>query len=152
MHYQIAEIVGIMAYMLVFSLFESIAVAGVLIFLASIAPKQWFFNRFISQGLLIILVTTLWVAWFQFWYWSQRIQPQGIQEGDAFNYLSIGLPLLLWLITYLIALISLSIYLQRSRKLEKVFLDIADRIVVPSSIFLAAELLSVIIILARNLL
>ena len=151
MHYQLSEIAGILAYVLAFALLESILVAGILVFLASIFPKRWFLSHFISQGFVIISVTSIWWVVFQFWYWRQRVAPHGIQVDNSGNSLSIWIPMLLWLITYLAALISSSVILRQSGSMERILKGLADRFIVPSTFFLIAGLLGISIVILRNL-
>jgi hypothetical protein len=52
------QILGVLAYALVFALFESLLLFGFLVLLAAILPREAFMGRFVPVGTLLALVIT----------------------------------------------------------------------------------------------
>jgi hypothetical protein len=152
MHLSASEIAGILAYVLLQALLESLLAAGVLTVLALVLPGKWFLDRFITLGVILVSVTALWFAGLNFWVANFLQNSLSSTAGDQLALLSLGLPVLLWLLTYAAAIVILSAAERRFSKFERALQDIADRSTILSAIFLTFDLLGLVIIGVRNFL
>jgi hypothetical protein len=63
------EVIGVIAYVLAFALFESVSVLALLILVGMILPQSLFKNMFVPQGMMVVMLLTAWAI---------SIQPQGL--------------------------------------------------------------------------
>lgn len=144
------EIIGILAYILVFALLESLLATGTLVLMAFLLPRRWFLEHFVAYGLVFVVVTAIWLVPFHFWSYRQ-LAGSTDQTGSVPQNLSriLGF-MLVWLATYVAVISAFYVKLRRSPGLEEKFIDLADRFTVPSTIFIVMDFISIGIILARN--
>ncbi len=152
MHYKLSDVAGILAYVLAFALLETALATAFIVFIAVILPRRWFLSRFTAQSFVLVSTTTLWFIMFHFWNWRERAGTVNTSEGTQLSLSTIWLPALFWGITYLAASGGISALLHRSHRFEKWLQNTAERFVIPSAVFLFADLLGILIVIVRNLL
>ena len=130
------EIAVIFAYMMVVNLIESALVLLAPILLSVILPKKWFFDRFITKGALLLSFGLGYVMYFD----------------NHLNYQS-PFPLALVYQTPLIlaALFVLAFLVDWIGILDKILLDLSDRLVVFLYISIPVSLISFLVVLVRNI-
>jgi hypothetical protein len=128
------EILGILAYTQAFSLFESTLVLGILVILAFLLPRQLFAEKFVAQSTILVLITGGWLI--LPFYLNQTYQ------SIATTASLLGYIFFLTLMTLLVRMIP---------KFEDVLNGIAERLTVLAALFIVFDILSVLIIVYRNL-
>jgi hypothetical protein len=129
------SIVGILAYALVASLLESVVLLLFVLALAIVLPRKWLRDRFATQGALIVLVLAFWLGLVQ-WLSSMRLW------SDA----QIVLGLVLVVATMVVA----SILAVRSPRLGAAVRSLAERSTILLYLYLPLGVLSLVIVLIRN--
>jgi hypothetical protein len=130
------EILVIGAYSAAANLFESLLLLSVPLVLTILLPKQWFSERFISAGgLLNILIGGFFI------YFSSISE-----AADSFSYA----PLIQAIVFFVIAL-GLSIFISRVRLVSNLIASFADRAKIFLYLSLPVSVLSVLVIIVRNL-
>lgn len=123
--------------MMAFALLESLVVTGVLVLVSVILPARWLRDGFALKGFIFLSVSTAAAIVFQ------KLLPDNY-PAVWMLWASLLLPLLL--IVFLILL-------TRSRpRLENIMMNIQDRLMVMLFIYVPIGLLSLVIVLVRNLL
>jgi hypothetical protein len=150
MQLKVGEIAGILSYVFSFALLESLMVAAFLVVLAMILPGKWFFDHFLPQGVALVIISAIWLAALNFWLWKRLLDALYSAGGEQLPLLALAVPLVIWLVSYLAAVVGLSIALRRFTKVEKALLEFADRITVLSAIFLTADVISLGVLGVRN--
>ena len=130
------EITVIFAYMMVVNLIESALVLLAPILLSVILPKKWFFDRFITKGALLLSFGLGYVMYFD----------------NHLNYQS-PFPLALVYQTPLIlaALFVLVFLIDWIGVLDKILIDLSDRLIVFLYISIPVSLISFLVVLVRNI-
>jgi hypothetical protein len=122
--------------MMAFALLESLAVTGFLALLSALLPSNWLKDGFALKGFVSILVFAI-----------TSITLQKFLD----NFPSI--PILITLVLAPLAAIVLLTYAMRSMpKFRNVMLNIEDRIVIMLFVYVPIGLLSLVVVLYRNLL
>lgn len=137
------EMLGVLAYILVFSLFESLLVTTIAVLLTFILPRGWLLDRFLVNASILVMVSALWMI--PVHYNSMilyELGKLGVRE-DIFW--------LLWGGLYLLAIWDLIMVARRHVKFSRAVLAFIDRISVLSGIFLVADILSLFIAAYRLL-
>ena len=132
-----SEIFSIFSYMMSVALLESIAVTILLVLLSILLPSSWFRDGFAYKGFVIVVIATAASILFQ-------------------KFLPDEFPSTLMLAVFTIvplALIATLILVNRSfPRLQNIFLDIQDRFSIMLYIFVPIGILSLAVVLFRNLL
>lgn len=143
--------IGVLSYALLYALLESGALLLVLIILSQLISRKWPQDRRLAIIGLVYLVAALWGIGGQLFFIQEwRIIP------SIFTFLvNSGRPLLFILIG-LVALIIPSIIIPtaaliRSRKFEKFFIELLDRLSALTLLYLVFDLLAFFNIVFRNL-
>lgn len=131
------EIVGIISYPLAFALLESIVFLLGLVILAVILPGKLLRDNFVAQGSLASLLATIGMILAhlygnEFGIWSVR-------GFGKYILLLIGVILVSWILIYFI------------KRLNAIIETIAKRLPPLSSVYIALDLLSIIVIVVRNI-
>ncbi len=123
--------------MMAFALLESLAVIGILVLLSAILPSNWLKEGFSSKGFVVIAVGSATAILFQ-------------------HFLKDNYPSTLMLLASSIAplvLITFLIFIIRSMpKVQNLLLNVQDRILIMLFIYVPIGLLSLIVVMYRNLL
>lgn len=137
LYFSVGEILSIFAYMMSVALLESIAFTILLVLLSVILPASWLRDGFAYKGFVIVLIATAASILFQ------RFLPDDYPSTLMLAASTI-VPLLL-----IVALIVVSHTFPRLRSL---LLDIQDRISIMLFIYVPIGVLSLMVVLFRNLL
>jgi hypothetical protein len=130
------EILVIGAYSAAVNLFESLILLSVPVVLTIILPKQWFSEHFISSGGLLNMLLGGYFIYFS-----------SISEAaDSFSYAP-----LIQAVVFFIGAIGLSIFASRIRLLSDFVVSFADRAKIFLYISLPVSVLSVFVVIVRNL-
>jgi hypothetical protein len=131
------DFLGVIAYILTFALVESLVVFLAILLIAFILPSRIFRSKFVALSSIVILVATGWFVYLQ--YHDEYIQ------GRQF------VPLAVWGFSFIVVLASSIFLIHRSRKLEKTFFSLAQRLAILSILYIFVDMLGVTIIILRNL-
>jgi hypothetical protein len=130
------ELIGVIAYAQVLALLESMVVLLVLVLTAAILPSRFLKDRFAAQGSMLVLLTSTWAIAYHFGY--DMVSKWGFS------------PTLMWSGLFLASAVVAYVLILHCRRLEGVVLSLADRLVVPSSMYVALGLLGVVVVILRN--
>lgn len=137
LHFTLGEIGNIFAFMMAFTLLESLAVTAVLALLAVILPSAWLRDGFALKGFVIVLIAT-----------ATSILFQRTLEED---YPS---PLLLLAVTLipLMATVAVLAFLRSMPRVRNILRNIQDRILIMLFVYVPIGLISLAFVMVRNLL
>jgi hypothetical protein len=123
--------------MMAFTLLESLAVTAVLALLATVLPSAWLREGFALKGFVIVLIATATSILFQ----------RTLEE----NYPS---PLLLVAVTLIPLLVTVAILaiLRAMPKVWNILSNIQDRILIMLFVYVPIGLISLVVVMYRNLL
>jgi hypothetical protein len=125
------ELIGVIAYVLAFDLFESVFVAAVLVLISIILPQKMFRNLFVPQGAMVVSLIS---------GWAMSIQGQGALIRN-------------WNIMPVVVLLAIFYALiHRFEKVQSLLFRTAKAMSVLSFTYVAFDVVGVFIVLLRNLL
>jgi hypothetical protein len=130
------EVIGVISYVLLFALIDSLLLALGLTAVAVVLPKRWFRDNFIAQGSVAALLISAFAVFFHLW-------------GDAFDIWSFK-RLLFWGGIAGLTVVLVSFAVNRIPKASGVIRAATERIAVVSALYLFLDLSSVVIVLVRN--
>ena len=139
----IGEMLGILSYVLVLALLETAGAVLFVTILAFLTPRRFLLDRFVPQGLILIYVPGLWAIPIHYQtrlFSLVEITPQVYLAGFA-----------IWLSTFLLALVDLSLVFRRHPRIEHGLRSFADQLTVLAWVYLAIDLTAVINLVIRNL-
>ena len=136
-------IMAVLSYTLASCLIESMVITGIVIVLAMILPRKFLLDWFVPQAMILVLIPAFWVIPI---HYQNRIST-GLQLPTPV-YIAL---VFLWLITFIISLVDLSIIIRRYTKVASGFRDFADRLTVLATVFIIIGVISLGNILIRNL-
>lgn len=151
MQLKVGEIAGILSYVFSFALLESLLVAAFLVGLAMVLPVKWFLDHFLAQGVVWVTISAIWLVLLNFWLWKQLLAALFSDGGDKLAWMVLGAPLAAWVLSYLAAMVGAWFALRRFAWVKRTLLEFAERITVLSAIFLALDVISLILVGLRNL-
>lgn len=131
------EMIGIISYSLAFALFESILFLIGLIFLAVLLPKKFLRDNFVAMGSLAALLATLGMIFAHIYGEDFGIWP--FREFGQFLLIIIGIILVSWVILYFF------------NRLASFLKSVAGFLTTLSAVYLAVDILAVIVVLIRNI-
>ncbi len=132
----IGEIAVIFAYMMVVNLIESALVMLVPVALSVILPKKWFFEKFVTKSALLLSLSLGYVM-----YFDNQLNYQKPFPLDLVYQTPI-------IIAGILALVFL---LDWIGFLGKILIDLSDRLIVFLYISIPVSLISLLVILVRNI-
>jgi hypothetical protein len=151
MHYDLLQIVSILAYVLGFAFLESFFAAGVLCLSAVVLPNNWLKDHLTAQSLVIVIVTAIWMAAAHYWIWKTiNLQSDTSIESSSMIFPP-WLAAVCLLVTYTASLWFISHKLRKSNKLENSLINAAERFTVLSTLFLIADAFSICLVFMRNI-
>lgn len=130
------EIAVIFAYMMVVNLIESALVLLAPVFLSVILPKKWFFEKFVTKGALLLSLSLGYVMYFDNRLNYQSPFPLGLVYQTPI------------IIAVLFALVFLVDWIG---VLDKILIDLSDRLIVFLYISIPVSLISLLVVLVRNI-
>lgn len=137
------EMMAVLAYVLAFSLLETIAVVLIVTILGAITPRRFLLDRFVPQGIILVYVPGLWVIPI---HYQERLKSL-IDPTSLFYTVAI----IAWLLTFLIALVDFSLVFRRYPRFEAGLRTFADKMGVLAGLYLALDVIAIAAILVRNL-
>lgn len=129
--------IGVMfTYMMVVNLIESLVVLLAPLFLSIVLPQKWFSDRFVTKGTLLVLMGLGYLIYFS-------------------NHLHFQTPFPVQLVTWTpavaIAILGLVFLIDRAHVLDKALDEITSRLVIFLYISIPVSLVSVLVVLVRNI-
>ena len=145
------DAIGVVSYGLFFALLESVAIFLIVALLGLLLPKKWDSNRRISVLAFLILITAVWAMISQLLFLWNISLPAGAIEylRKSDHPVRITYTVLLMVITPTVLLPAYS--LARTSKAIVVMQNLMERLSLLTVFYLFFDVLSVIIILVRNL-
>ncbi|MBN2550450.1 MAG: hypothetical protein JXB15_14900 [Anaerolineales bacterium] len=137
LHMNIYELAGVIGYVLVFALLESLVVWGVLVLLAAMLPAGWLRTHFLAQGIGLMLVASLFSALVHYNY-AWLIQHINLAP--------------IWLAVFLALAVGVWYLAGRFTGIERMLRAILQRIEILSWIYIVFDLLGLVVIIVRNIL
>lgn len=137
LYFTLGEIADIFAFMMAFALLESLAVTGVLALLSILLPSGWLRDGFAFKGFVIIVIATVTSILFQ------------KTLGDDFPP---TLVLILFSLLPLALSVALITLVRSMPKVRRMITNIQDRILIMLLVYIPIGLLSLVVVLYRNLL
>ena len=134
-------IFSLAAYVFAFAFFESIILLLFILILNFVLPRYLFRDLFVAQSSLVIVASAIWALVVQF-------QRESLADFD--------LPqLFAWLFLYLLSLLLITVVfyvlLRRFERAKMVIETIADRMVVFAWLYVPVGLVSLVIVIVRNI-
>lgn len=130
------DLIGTIAYTQVFALFETAIVFGLLWLAAVLLPARMLRERFVAHSALIVLVAAAWFIYLQY-------HISIIEDRELFR-------LAIWAGTLLLMLLVAQVLVYRSARIRRVIEGVVDRLVVLSGIYVAVGIISIFIVIIRN--
>lgn len=136
LYFTVGEIGNVFAFMMAFTLLESILITAFLVLLSALLPSGWLRDGFALKGLIILAVGTATSILFQ-------------KFLDDFPSTLILVSAVLVPLASIVALIAL---VQSMPRVRNILLSIQDRILIMSFVYVPVGLISLLSVLYRNLL
>jgi hypothetical protein len=137
LYFNLGEILAIFAYMMAFALLESLAFTVLVVLISGLLPFGWLREGFAFKGFIITVVAAATAILFQ----------HALRDDFPSN---------LMLLTYSVIpllLITAAIFLIRSMpRVQNILLNIADRLSILLFLYLPIGILSLVVVVYRNLL
>jgi hypothetical protein len=124
----ISELIGTIAYVLSFLLFESLVLTMLITIIGIVLPVRFFREKIVAQGTALVFITAA---------WGMTIQPQGVIVRNWYA------------IPYIIALTIAYSLIHRYEKLEQFINRLTSALVVLSYTFILLDIIALIIVLIR---
>jgi hypothetical protein len=131
----LGELAGVIAYTQSFALLESLLVLACLLILGLLIPSQWIANRFVVLSSLLIFIVSLWSVVVQYNY--DLIRTWGLRQ------------FLPWMILFLISMAA-PFFVIRVEKSSMLIKTIVKRLAVLSVLYVIVDVVSVIVVVLRN--
>ena len=131
------DVIGIVSYTQVFVLFESIVIFLPLLFLSALLPAGWFKDKFVALSTMIVYLSSVWFIL--------------AHLNDVTLYTWGPKQLLPWIGLFLVSQILFFSLIHANQKLESVIVSFVNQVAVLSTVYLFFGLLSVLIIVIRNI-
>lgn len=138
LRYNIWDLLGIFAYTQVYALIEAIIACALLVILAAILPARIFRERFVAVGSMVAILVSLWFIFL-------HLNDNRIRALTAKQFLSLSV--LVFGLAFIVAIVATD----RFTKLNNVLDSAVQRISVLSYLFLSFGVISLAIIIARNI-
>ena len=136
LYFTVGEIGNVFAFMMAFTLLESILITAFLVLLSALLPSGWLRDGFALKGLIILAVGTATSILFQ-------------KFLDDYPSTLILVSAVLVPLASIVALIAL---VQSMPRVRDILLSIQDRILIMSFVYVPVGLISLLSVLYRNLL
>ena len=145
------DAIGVASYGLVFAIFESLLIWGVLVMVGFLLTKKWSENKRVVLLGVIALTTALWAMFGQLYFLMEWSFPQGIiqflaRQAHPLRILYMGYLAVIGAIMLLV--IYFAIF---SEMFQKGFTTLIDRLSTLMGLYLFLDIVSMIVVLIRNL-
>jgi len=129
------------AYVIAVALIESLLLFGFVLLVSLILPRGIFRDQFIAQGSLMVIACTIWALIFKF-----QSESSGLR-----NLFEVSAWILLFILTLLLIAVVSPFLMQRYPRSKSALEAIADRMIIFAWIYVPIGLVSLAIVLVRNL-
>jgi len=129
------------AYVFTVALIESLLLFGFVLLVSLILPRRIFRDQFIAQGSLMVIACTIWALILKF-----QSESSGLR-----NLLEVSAWILIFILSLLLIAVVSSFLMQRYQRSKSVLEAIADRMIIFAWIYVPVGLVSLAIVLVRNL-
>lgn len=127
-----SELIGALAYALSFALLESVAIWSAWILASVVLPSRFLRERFVALGGGIIIVSAIWVI-------ADHVYIVRLLEFGLWPFLCLGSLILVYLVIF------------HSQHLQSFLTSMAERATVLLYLYVPAALVSLVIVIIRNL-
>lgn len=131
------DVIGVVAYVQAFALFETAVVFLPLLFLSLVLPLNWFRDKFVALSTGLVYLSAAWCVLAQLhdsevrWWSFKHLLP--------------------WFGAYGASLLLVSLLIHRSSRVQALIRAFAERVELVASAYLLIGLIAVLIVLIRNL-
>lgn len=137
------EMMAVLAYVLAFSLLETVGAVLLITILAAFTPRRFLLDRFVPQSIILIYVPGLWVIPIHY-----QARLQSVIGPASMLY---TLAVIVWLLTFVMALVDFSLVFRRHPRFEAGLRAYADKMGVLAGLYLVLDILAAAAIVVRNL-
>ena len=138
---RVSQIISIFAYVQVVSLIESILLFALVTLLAVLLPRRLFLSNYISQVFLLVFTLAFWAIGIHLYH--EQVAMGRFTNNPALPYY--------WTAVWFVVFFALSILARFSSRLNAFLLAVVDRLAFVSSVYLVFALVSVPVVIFRNL-
>ena len=139
----VGDMFGIFSYSQAFALIESLVVLGALVFVCIALPRRMFKDKFVAQGTIFMFVTFIWIIPVHY-----QIQ---ILDKLSWNMAIYQVGVVIWIITFFLAIVGMSLMIRRSQKAEQGANTFVEKLAVLSAIYILIDIVGFIVVIYRNL-
>ena len=130
------DLIGVVSYSQMFALFESVVIVLPLVLLSALLPAGWFRDKFVALATGIVYLS---VVWFIF----AHINDPTLRSWGPGQFLP-------WIGLFLFSQVLFVSLIHYSHKLQSIIVALVDRLAVLSIVYLFIGLISVLIVVIRN--
>ena len=131
------DLIGVIAYTQVYALAESVIVFLILIFIAAILPAKLFRDKLVALGTMVVLISSIWFVFAH--YYDHVIRLWGLRQ------------FLFVFLAFLVSILIPYVLIQRYSKIADIVATIVERIAVLAYVYVFLDLISIVIIVIRNI-
>ena len=135
------DITGVLSYVLLFALIESVLFLAYILFINIALPKRLFRQHFLAQGVLFMAASFIWIIPLHY--------QQSIVDRLSYNMTMYYSLVSIWLISFLLFIVGFSILLRRNDKLERAIIALGEKTAPLSMIYLALDMLALLVVITR---
>lgn len=131
------DIIGVIAYIQLLALVETLFFFMIAIGLSFLIPHRYYRDRIVPISATWVFIISGWLAFFNL--------------NQTLLKLNKIMPLILWLVTLIIALMLGTIIVWRSRKIENILSRLIEKLIPLAVFYLVIDFLLILIIIIRNI-
>ena len=132
----VGDIGIIFSYLIAVNFFESLAVVSVPVIFSLILPRKWFYDQFITMGVLLVSLGLGYMIFVE----------SHINEVEAFPY-----TLFQWMPLVFLAILVFVLFVGRIAFLKRVLEDISERFEIFLFISIPISVIAILVVLIRNI-
>jgi len=137
LYFNLGEILAIFAYMMAFALLESLAFSGLVVLISGLFPPNWLKEGFAFKGFIIAVVAAIAAILFQ----------RALRDDFPS-----ALMLLTSLVVPLLVIVILIFLIRSMPRVQSLLLNIAERLSILLFLYIPIGILSILVVVYRNLL
>jgi len=130
------DLIGVLSYPESFALFESVVIFLPLVLLSALLPSGWFRDKFVALSTGIVYLSVVWFV-------LTHVNDVALRYWGFRQFLP-------WIGLFLFSQISFFSLIHYSQKLKSIIVSFVDRVAVLSVVYLLIDLVSVLIVVIRN--
>ncbi len=135
------DTIGIFSYVQVFSLLESLLIIAAFIFICISLPKKIFKDKFLVQGTIIVLMTSLWVIPL---HYQTQILSSLNWDMRVYQFLAT-----VWIIAFFVVMGFVSKLIHSNQKTENLINKSIERVLPLSMIYIFVDAICFLVIVYR---